>query len=98
MKPPRREKYEREIEKYLVRQCELNSIACLKMQKLPGIPDRILLYKGLAVFAEVKAPHGELRELQKEKIAMLIAQGFDVGVVYSCEDCDSLIYSILALA
>lgn len=46
-----------------------------------GVPDRICLKAGRAVFIEVKAPGCKPRPIQNRRIAQLRSQGFPVFVI-----------------
>lgn len=46
-----------------------------------GVPDRICLKAGRAIFVEVKAPGCKPRPIQNRRIAQLRAQGFPVFVI-----------------
>jgi hypothetical protein len=76
---------ESSIEKYFVAKCKEAGMRSFKM--LPtyeaGMPDRIVLYKGLSGFAEIKAPGKKPRQLQAVFLQELRKAGSFTGVVDS---------------
>ena len=76
---------ESSIEKYFVAKCKEAGMRSFKM--LPtyeaGMPDRIVLYKGLSGFAEIKAPGKKPRQLQAVFLQELQKAGSFTGVVDS---------------
>lgn len=85
------------IEKYLQKTALDNGALFYKFESpsTDGVPDRILVYRGLIVFIELKAPGESPRPLQVSVMKDLRAAGANVAVVASKADCDKLI-SILA--
>ena len=81
---------ESSIEKYFVAKCKEAGMRSLKM--LPtfeaGMPDRIVLYKGVAGFAEIKAPGKKPRKLQAVFLDELEKAGSYTGVVDSKDQAD----------
>lgn len=73
------------IEKYFARMCKETKLKSFKM--LPtfeaGMPDRIVLYRGVAGFAEIKAPGKKPRQLQAVFLDELNKAGSFTGVVDS---------------
>lgn len=60
---------ERDIEKHLVKRCKQHEILCEKFvsPQKRYVPDRILTFRGMAIFVELKAPGkrpnaGQLRD------------------------------------
>jgi hypothetical protein len=76
---------ESSIEKYFVLKCKEAGMRSFKM--LPtyeaGMPDRIVLYKGVAGFAEIKATGKKPRQLQAVFLDELKKAGSFTGVVDS---------------
>jgi hypothetical protein len=78
------------IEKYLVRkvkdvnglQVKLGSSFC------KGLPDRLVLYKGVAYFVELKSKGGRLSDIQRYRIEKIRAQGVEVFIISSKEEVD----------
>lgn len=85
------------IEKYLVAQIKKIGGRALKMSPTydNGVPDRIVLYKGLAVFVELKASGKRPRALQVAFSKELAANGFDVRVIDSKEGVDTLVVQLI---
>lgn len=80
------------IEKYL-RKTALNNGALFYKFESPstdGVPDRILVFRGLTVFIELKAPGESPRPLQVSVMNDLRAAGANVAVIASKPDCDKL--------
>jgi hypothetical protein len=71
------------IEKYFVAKCKEAGMRSFKM--LPtfeaGMPDRIVLYRGVAGFAEIKATGKKPRQLQAVFLDELKKAGSFTGVV-----------------
>lgn len=82
---------EKMIERYLKVECEKLGGMCLKTNAsmYKGIPDRLILYRGVADFVEVKRKNGVLSKAQKSFINKLNTYRFRVHVVYSKEDVDN---------
>ena len=82
---------EKKIEQYLKVECEKRGGMCLKTNAsmYKGIPDRLILYRGVADFVEVKKKDGVLSEAQKSFINKLNTYRFSVHVVYSKKDVDN---------
>ena len=53
-----------------------------------GVPDRIVILRGLVVFVELKQDTGTLGKIQKAQIAQMTAQGAKVHVVYGKKGVD----------
>ncbi len=74
---------ESSIEKYFVAKCKEAGMRSFKM--LPtyeaGMPDRIVLYKGVAGFAEIKAPGKKPRKRQAVFLDELEKAGNYTGIV-----------------
>ena len=48
----------------------------------PGVPDRIVIYRGRVIFAEIKTTDGHLSGAQKREHQRLDAAGAEVATVY----------------
>lgn len=76
---------ESSIEKHFVAKCKEAGMRSFKM--LPtfeaGMPDRIVLYKGIAGFAEIKATGKKPRKLQAVFLKELAKDGNFTGVIDS---------------
>ena len=51
-----------------------------------GVPDLFVLFHGTAHMVEIKAPAGELSDLQQSVMAAVLASGGRVGVVRNAEE------------
>lgn len=78
---------ESSIEKYFVKKCKAEGMLIFKMSPTYniGIPDRQVLFRGVAGFAEIKAPGKEPRALQIAFLDELSKAGSFTGVVDSKE-------------
>lgn len=76
---------EQHLEHTLKTAVETDGGLCWKLTSpgTTGVPDRICLKAGRAVFVEVKAPARKPRPIQNRRIAQLRAQGFPVFVIDS---------------
>jgi G:T-mismatch repair DNA endonuclease (very short patch repair protein) len=64
---------------------------CLKLIGYRGIPDRmVLLPTGKVIFVEVKQAKGKIAPAQTVWHKMLKQLGFQVEVIWSCDDIDKL--------
>lgn len=81
------------VENYLIRQCEKNGFFCRKWVSPGhnGVPDRIVIARGHAVFIELKADNGRLSPLQKITIKEMQKCGADVRVMYNKTEIDEFI-------
>lgn len=81
---------EKAIEQYLVRCIKLFGGMCVKLQNTGynGIPDRLVLLDGKAIFVELKAPDGRLSEVQKARHKQLQKLGFNVYTLWNFEQVD----------
>ncbi len=59
-----------------------------------GVPDRIIIYKGLVVFAEIKTLSGTLSSVQQREIDRLRQHGAQVVVLYGTEGVDNFIKTL----
>ena len=89
-------KPEKAIEDYLKKRVREIGGKCIKM--LPtfesGIPDRQILYKGRAVFVELKKEGKEARPLQVVYMQELNKHGFETRVIDTKEQIDQLIKAL----
>lgn len=84
---------EHDIETALVRMVERNGGRCMKWvcPGYAGVPDRIILFHGRAIFVELKRPHGgRIAPLQKWWHDELIRLGFEHYFVRGKEEIDTL--------
>lgn len=81
---------EKTIEKYLCNKVKSAGGMCLKLTNYKGIPDRLILLNGKAVFVEVKDTGKQLRYEQKVFQEKLRDLGFNAYVVDSKDDVDAL--------
>jgi hypothetical protein len=88
---------ERTVERYLVKKCRNVGILCIKLipDYMAGLPDRMVLHKGRAIFVELKAPGQVSRPIQKHVQRLLINSGFAVYELDSQERVDEFLRSIL---
>lgn len=59
-----------------------------------GIPDRVVVWNGLAFFMEIKGPKGRLSEAQIEMHERLRRTGCPVAVVRSIDDAEAFLDSV----
>lgn len=78
---------EHHIEQALKTAVEADGGLCWKLVSpgTTGVPDRLCLKAGRAVFVEVKAPGLKPRPIQRRRMSQLRAQGFTVLVVDSVD-------------
>ncbi|KXA67538.1 VRR-NUC domain-containing protein [Cutibacterium avidum] len=78
---------ERTIEHQLKKAVEASGGLCWKLvcPGTTGVPDRICLKAGRAVFVEVKAPGDKPRPIQRRRMNQLAALGFTALVVDSID-------------
>ncbi len=87
---------EKQIEQYLVRQVARLGGMSIKLTKLIGIPDRlVLLPGGKCIFVELKAPGESPRKIQLKRMAQLRVLGFKTYVADSYERVDEVIRDAL---
>jgi len=53
-----------------------------------GVPDLCVIFRGHALFLELKAAHGTMSAAQKEMARRLVYCGADVMLIRSLEDCE----------
>lgn len=76
---------ERKIEKYLCDRVKAIGGYAMKITSpgMAGVPDRLVLFNGVAVFVELKAPCGEPTARQRAIHRFLYRLGFPVAVINS---------------
>jgi hypothetical protein len=84
---------EKHLEAVLVSRVKKIGGKCIKMVPTfeAGIPDRQVLYKGRAVFVELKAKGKKPRKLQINYMKELELAGFEVRVIDSMQGVNALI-------
>lgn len=84
---------ERDVEKRLKDKIEAIGGLCLKFTSPSnrGVPDRVVLYKGVVVFVEVKKPDAELRPLQRSWKTKIESQGVYSRTASTKENVDALV-------
>ena len=85
---------ENDIEKYLIKKVKALGGLTFKFTS-PGtraVPDRIVIYNGLTVFVELKAPHRNLRADQSLMGMRMINKGGAVIMINSFEKVDWLLH------
>lgn len=87
------EKREKTVESYLKDQVKRIGGLCLKFVSpgFSGVPDRLIIYKGVVVFAEVKRPGSKPRKLQQVRIELLKSHGAPAFSVSSKEQVNALL-------
>ena len=88
---------ESKIEKYLVDEVKAFGGLCWKFVSPgnSGVPDRVVLYKGMVCFIELKAPGNELRPLQEFRKKQIEQQGCSVKVIDSIDSVNSFIIDMV---
>lgn len=56
-----------------------------------GVPDRIILFRGVMVFVEMKAPRKDMRAIQKFRATQIEREGFPVMQLNSVEQVDQFV-------
>lgn len=82
---------ERYIEKRLIDGVTARGGLCIKLVGYTGIPDRLVLLDGEAVFVECKAPGRKPSPMQSHWLRMLEEKGFSAFVVDSKAAVDELL-------
>jgi hypothetical protein len=87
---------ESRIEKRLKKEIEKIGGKALKFVSpgMSGVPDRIVLYKGLAIFVELKAPGKDLRRIQEFRAKELRTLGFRVEMIDTIEKVDRFVLDL----
>ena len=89
---------EKDVEKYLKTEVEKIGGLCLKWISPgnSGVPDRIVIYRGMVRLVEMKRPGGKLRMQQIITHKKLRKAGVIVDVLYSIDDVDRFIFDLVA--
>lgn len=89
---------EHHIEQALKTAVEADGGLCWKLTSpgTTGVPDRICLKDGRAVFVEVKAPGCKPRPIQHRRIRQLQDQGFTVLVIDQVEQIEEVLDALSA--
>ena len=88
-------KPENTIESYLYKETTKHGFECFKfISGKSGVPDRILLGNGQAIFVEIKAPKQKPRRLQVYWLKKIQQLGLIAGYLDSREACDRLIQDL----
>lgn len=74
------------IERFLVDELKSRGGDAIKLTGVLGIPDRLLLLKGVAAFAELKTPTGKLSSAQRVWSARLVRMGFSIWTPRTRDD------------
>ena len=87
---------EKRIEQYFCEQVKQIGGYAMKITSpgLAGVPDRLVLFNGVAVFVELKAPRGEPKKRQEAVHRFLYRLGFPVAVVNSKEMVDRFVQEV----
>jgi hypothetical protein len=87
---------ESRIEKRLKKEIEKIGGKALKFVSpgMSGIPDRLVLFKSIAIFVELKAPGEKLRPIQEHRAKEIRALGFRVECIDSIEKVDSFVLDL----
>lgn len=84
---------ERDVERYLVKECEKRGWLCWKFVSpgRRGVPDRIVIRHGGVAFVEVKRKGGRVSPLQVRRIEELTRRGVAARVVKTKGEIDEMI-------
>ena len=84
---------ERVIERYLFEQIKQLGGMCIKMEPryAAGVPDRLILFKGDAIFVEVKAPGKKPTQKQMLFHKRLDEQDIPIYIIDTKEKVDELV-------
>ena len=87
---------EKKVEEYLCKKIKKIGGYAMKITSpgLAGVPDRLVLFNGVAVFVELKAPNGEPDPRQRAVHRKLYRLGFPVAVVYTKEMADRFVSEV----
>lgn len=89
---------EKTIEQYLTRKVKKLGGLCWKFVSpgTNGVPDRVILYHGHAIFVELKRPGAKPRALQVQRHKEMRAQGIPVLTIDTKEKVDDFICRLQA--
>ena len=84
---------ERDVERYLIKECEKRGWLCWKFVSpgRRGVPDRIVIRPGSVAFVEVKRKGGRISPLQIRRIEELAQRGVAARVVETKGEIDEMI-------
>ena len=84
---------ERDVERYLIKECEKRGWLCWKFVSpgRRGVPDRIVIRPGAVAFVEVKRQGGRVSPLQIRRIEELVQHGVEARVVKTKGEIDEMI-------
>lgn len=84
---------ERDVERYLIKECEKRGWLCWKFVSpgRRGVPDRIVIRPGAVAFVEVKRKGGRVSPLQIRRIEELIRLLIPARVVETKGEIDEMI-------
>lgn len=88
---------EKDIESHLVKAVKRIGGKSIKMVPLheTGIPDRLVLHKGKAVFVELKAPGKKPRAIQVAYMKELNSHGFETLCLDNKSDIDKFVKQLI---
>ena len=84
---------ERDVERYLIKECEKRGWLCWKFVSpgRRGVPDRVVIRPGAVAFVEVKRNGGRVSPLQIRRIKELTRRGVAARVVETKGEIDEMI-------
>lgn len=87
---------ERDVEGYLKRQVDVMGGLCWKFVSpgVSGVPDRIVIYKNMICFVELKTRKGRESKCQKVRRTQLNEHGMHAYVINSKDKVDELLIHI----
>jgi len=85
---------ENKVEKYLDDEVKRIGGLTYKWTGKPGVPDRIILYKGKTYFREIKTIDGKVSSEQVREIIRMKLQGVDVDIIFGRNQVDEFVKSI----
>jgi len=89
---------ERTVEQHLIHQVErIGGLSYKFLSTQAGVPDRIVIFKGLVRFVELKAPGGRLTKIQIWQQDRILRAGVEVAVLYTREDVDHWITGLTSI-
>ena len=93
-----KKKTEKELENELIKAIKEIGGICYKFISFNsiGVPDRIIIFNGIVVFAEIKSEykHSRLSKMQEYQINKIRQQGIKVYIISTSNDIKELIYEI----
>jgi len=79
------------VERFLVDELKRRGGAAIKLTGILGIPDRLVLLRGVVAFAELKTPTGRLSAAQRVWSARLARMGFQTWTPRTRDDVRGLL-------